>query len=320
MLQLHQIVFLLIPVRAQRYKDKNMGNVSFAEAARQILEQARKPLTAEEITRIALEHEMISTTGKTPLATMCARLYVDIKNRGDKSKFVKVNRGKFGLREWYIASAKGARPLRPFTFRGAAYEVLASENRPLRTEEITTVALRKGLLRTAGKTPTATMGAQLYTDIKTLGDKSIFVQLGKNKFGLREWGLEVLKDEIDRSESERIFPVSAKKRSIVGDPINFEGLIYGPLNENGVIFLFSKIHDKLGINIEAIQASFPDAKGRRKTKKGWEDVWIEFELRSSHFKAHNHDPKECDIIVCWENDWKDCPLTVIELKSEIQRL
>ncbi len=54
--------------------------------------------------------------------------------------------------------------------------------------------------------------------------------------------------------------------------------------------------------------------------KGWVDVWIEFEFRSSHFKLHNHDPKECDIIVCWEHDWKDCPLEVIELKKEIEKL
>lgn len=113
--------------------------------------------------------------------------------------------------------------------------------------------------------------------------------------------------------------IQYEKSFLVGDPINFEGLMYGPLNESGVIFLFSKIHDKLNppISIEAVQAAYPDAKGRRKTRKGWEDVWIEFEYKSSYFKVHKHDPKECDIIVCWEHDWKDCPLEIIELKSII---
>jgi hypothetical protein len=161
------------------------------------------------------------------------------------------------------------------------------------------------------------MAAQLYVDIKKYGTKSLFLQLGKNRFGLRGWGIEVLKDEIDQQEREKEEIISKKRRSIVGEPINFEGLIYGPLNENGVIFLFSKLHDKLGINIEAIQASYPDAKGRRKIGKGkgWEDIWIEFEYKSSQFKAHKHDPKECDIIICWEHDWKDCPIEVIELKK-----
>lgn len=297
-----------------------MDNISFAEAAYQILKQAVKPLTADEITSIALEQGMVSTTGKTPSATMSARLYVDIKTRGDKSRFVKVNRGKFALREWYVTPATGAPAFRPLTFKGAAYDVLVSENRPLRTEEITDMALKRGLLKTAGKTPSATMGAQLYTDIKTHRDKSAFVQLGKNRFALRKWGLEVIEDEIEKAESEKVLPTGERKRSIVGDPINFEGLIYGPLNENGVIFLFSKIHDKLGINIEAIQPSFPDAKGRRKARRGWEDIWIEFEFRSSLFKIHNHDPKECDVIVCWEHDWKDCPVEVIELRKEIEKL
>jgi hypothetical protein len=30
--------------------------------------------------------------------------------------------------------------------------------------------------------------------------------------------------------------------------------------------------------------------------------------------------KECDIIVCWENDWQECPIEVIELKSVIEKL
>jgi len=297
-----------------------MGTTSFIDAAYQILKQADKPLRSGEITSIALTQGLISTLGKTPSATMSAQLYVDIKKKGDGSRFVKADRGKFGLKEWSTAPVTTGSPFGPLSFKDAAYRVLKTENRPLPIEDITAIALKNAVLRTAGKTPTATMGAQLYVDIKTQQDRSPFVQLGKNRFGLREWGLEVIKDEIEKAESEKVLPVSERKRSIVGDPINFWGLIYGPLNENGVIFLFSKIHDKLGINIEAIQASFPDAKGRRKIARGWEDVWIEFEFKSSHFKAHNHDPRECDIIVCWENDWKDCPLEVIELRSEVSKL
>jgi DNA-directed RNA polymerase delta subunit len=297
-----------------------MTALSFADAAFEILKKQGRPLSADEISSAALSEGLVSTSGKTPSATMSARLYMDIKRKGGDSRFVKVERGKFGLKEWVTSPAAIASSFRPLSFKDAAYKVLKVENRPLPTEDITNIALKKGLLKTTGKTPGATMGAQLYTDIKTLQNRSAFVQLGKNRFGLREWGLEVIKDEIEKAEGEKVIPVSERKRSIVGDPINFEGLIYGPLNENGVIFLFSKIHDKLGINIEAVQASFPDAKGRRKTAKGWEDVWIEFEVSSSQFKRHNHDPKECDIIVCWEHDWKDCPLEVIELRSEIEKL
>ena len=37
---------------------------------------------------------------------------------------------------------------------------------------------------------------------------------------------------------------------------------------------------------------------------------------------HKEVVDKCDIIVCWEHDWKDCPPTieVIELKSMIEQL
>lgn len=194
------------------------------------------------------------------------------------------------------------------SFKEAAYEILKNEQRPLAPDEIASKALHHKLINTSGKTPERSMGAQLYVDIRD-NQNSPFVQLGKNRFGLREWDISVIQEEIKKTEKEKE-EIPTLKRSIVGDPINFKGLIYSPLNESGVIFLFGKIQDTLGINIETIQASYPDAKGRRKTSKGWEDIWIEFEYRSSQFKLHNHDPRDCDLIVCWEHDWKECPLEV----------
>jgi len=108
------------------------------------------------------------------------------------------------------------------------------------------------------------------------------------------------------------------EKSLVGDLIKFRGLVYAPINENGVIFLFGKVAEDLNMYVEEIKPGYPDCIGRRFTGKGWERVAIEFEFKSSNFKLHKHDPKECDIIICWENDWKECPVEVIELKTEIQ--
>jgi hypothetical protein len=110
------------------------------------------------------------------------------------------------------------------------------------------------------------------------------------------------------------------EKSVVGDLINFRGLVYAPLNENGVILLFGKVMHDLNMYIEEIKPGFPDCIARRFVGKGWERVSIEFEYTSSNFKAHGHDPEQCDIVVCWEHDWSNCPLEVIELKSEIQTL
>jgi hypothetical protein len=110
------------------------------------------------------------------------------------------------------------------------------------------------------------------------------------------------------------------EKSIVGDLINFRGLVYAPLNENGVIFLFGKVADDLNMYIEEIKPGFPDCIGRRFIGKGWERVAIEFEYQSQNFKQHGHDHKKCDIIICWEHNWDNCPIEVIELKSEIQSM
>lgn len=48
------------------------------------------------------------------------------------------------------------------TFVSAAIEVLRRSGRPMAVHEITTEAIRAGLLTTQGKTPAATMTAQLY--------------------------------------------------------------------------------------------------------------------------------------------------------------
>lgn len=109
------------------------------------------------------------------------------------------------------------------------------------------------------------------------------------------------------------------EKSIVGSLINFRGLVYAPINENGVIFLFGKVVEDFNMYIEEIKPGFPDCIARRFVGKGWERVRIEFEYQSKNFFQHGHDKNDCDIIVCWEHNWEDCPLEVIELKSEIQR-
>jgi hypothetical protein len=49
--------------------------MTFLEAAEEVLRSAKRPLSAREITDIALAAGLITTHGKTPEATMTARLY-----------------------------------------------------------------------------------------------------------------------------------------------------------------------------------------------------------------------------------------------------
>jgi hypothetical protein len=107
------------------------------------------------------------------------------------------------------------------------------------------------------------------------------------------------------------------RRNIVGDLIKFRGLVYGPVNEMGVVALFGKLSEEMGFIIEEVRAEFPDCVARRKVDRGWERVAIEFEYKSSAFRRHRHDPDACDLIVCWEHDWETCPVPVLALKPYV---
>jgi restriction endonuclease Mrr len=72
--------------------------MSFKDAAVEILRKANEPLSAIEIASRATQEGLIQTEGKTPEATMAAQLYVDI-NKNKDSRFKKVGRGRFSLRE-----------------------------------------------------------------------------------------------------------------------------------------------------------------------------------------------------------------------------
>lgn len=93
-------------------------------------------------------------------------------------------------------------------------------------------------------------------------------------------------------------------------------LQYAPKNELGVVFLFASVARRLQFRIEEIRPAFPDCIAYRHAGESQKRVRIEFEFKSSSFKAHRHKVRECDCIVCWQHDWPDVPerIEVIELK------
>lgn len=92
---------------------------------------------------------------------------------------------------------------------------------------------------------------------------------------------------------------------------------YAPENEQGVIFLFADLaRSRWGMRVESIQAGFPDCVAYQRGKRRR----IEFELKSSNFRLHRHNPKQCDILVCWIDDWIGAPpgLEILELRREFR--
>jgi hypothetical protein len=105
-------------------------------------------------------------------------------------------------------------------------------------------------------------------------------------------------------------------RPVYGAPFLRTALTFAPVNEMGVVYLFGAMAEKLGFIVTWIGTQYPDVEAFREVAPGrWQRVRIEIEFLSRNFLQHFHDPKECDLIVCWENNWPDCPLEVIALKD-----
>ena len=104
-------------------------------------------------------------------------------------------------------------------------------------------------------------------------------------------------------------------RPLLGPPMQRTCMTYEPVNEMGVIMLFSMWADRLGFVIEFAQAKFPDCKAKMEVEPGrWQDVNVEFEMYSANFKEHQHDAKRCDLIICWKHNWPECPEEIMVLE------
>jgi len=113
-----------------------------------------------------------------------------------------------------------------------------------------------------------------------------------------------------------------KDRPLLGAPMSLPAMAYEPVNEMGVMVLFSMLAQQLGFVIEAVQSGFPDCEAKIEVEPGrWQHFRIEFEYESLQFKKHGHDPAKCDLIVCWRHNWKNCPpnIQVLELSKLVGR-
>ena len=105
---------------------------------------------------------------------------------------------------------------------------------------------------------------------------------------------------------------------IYGTPLLTSSLSCAPTNELGVVFLFGAVARQMGFVVTRLQQEFPDCEALRQVEPGrWQRVQIEFEFASHNFLLHQHRAEECDLIVCWEHNWAECPLEVVELKGAV---
>jgi hypothetical protein len=117
------------------------------------------------------------------------------------------------------------------------------------------------------------------------------------------------------------WPLALLNRPAYGTPMWPGPMAHSPANELGVVFLFGAMAERMGFVVHRLQAEFPDCEAIRQVGEDkWQKVRIEFEYESRNFLKHMHAASECDLIVCWRNNWPECPLEVVELKREIARI
>jgi HB1, ASXL, restriction endonuclease HTH domain/PD-(D/E)XK endonuclease len=74
---------------------------SFKRAAVKVLRDSNEPLHYKEITKHALEEALVETSGATPERTMNTQITGDMKRRGKKSAFIRVQAGVYSLNPDY---------------------------------------------------------------------------------------------------------------------------------------------------------------------------------------------------------------------------
>jgi hypothetical protein len=95
-------------------------------------------------------------------------------------------------------------------------------------------------------------------------------------------------------------------------------LMHEPINEMCVVFLFGTVASRLGFMVTLVQAEFPDCEAFVEVAPGrLQRLKIEFENENRNFLKHGHDPKGCDLIVCWKHNWPECPVEVLALREVI---
>ena len=220
------------------------------EATIEILRKAKEPLHAKEIAGRILAEGLWKTSGKTPQATVSAILYSDIQKKGDQSLFCKVAPQVFVLREMGNTNARSGTPLSivksdienaktkssDLSFTDSAQRVLEEmgDSKPMHYREITAKAIEKGWLVTGGKTPEATMYAQIITEIKRhqkRGKHPRFVQHGRGYVGLTRWMSHGLVFQIEQHNQQVL--KSLMNRLLAMTPVAFEELISQLLAEMG---------------------------------------------------------------------------------------
>lgn len=123
-------------------------------------------------------------------------------------------------------------PAATLSFKKAAEKILAAADAPLTPKEIVERALEAGLIETDGATPDATMGAQLYVDLRE-NPKTPFKKVGRGKFTLRSVQASASSAEVIIDSQNQLVREGLRSRLLAMEPAQFEVLVAELLEKLG---------------------------------------------------------------------------------------
>ena len=204
----------------------------------------------KELAAALIQRGMWQSQGKTPDATVGARIYEDIKKHGNQSRFIKAAEGLFALNpnvkiELSDSGEKAGKAVKrkqpeksagSYSFSDCAEKVLLhfSGNAPMHYRDITSKALELGWLKTEGLTPEASMYAQILTEIQRRekqGKIPRFEKLGNGMVGLTIWKSTGLERHIDSFNDKQRKVLMERMMQL--NPQDFEELITTLLSKMG---------------------------------------------------------------------------------------
>ncbi len=261
------------------------------DAAAAVLAEANGPLHYGEITERILARGLWLSEGKTPEATVNARLAVDLRSQGTASRFVRVGRGRFALNlqrdqgsdrrtSSPTAVTGGGGRSSSASFTDAAEQILVEspDRRPLHYAAITEQALERGLIHTEGRTPSATMYSQILTDIRrreTRGESPRFVQHGRGMVGLAAWQPVEVAGLVEKKNREVRQALLERARS--ASATGFERLV-------------GELLSAMGWDIEVTRASNDGGVDLRGTLVVGDTVRIRMAVQAKRWKANVQAP------------------------------
>jgi hypothetical protein len=129
------------------------------------------------------------------------------------------------------------------TFKEIAFQILQEADKSLHSKEITAIALKRGWLKTAGKTPEATMNAQLIVDINDKKQDSRFIKVAPSVFALNP---HLAQENIALADETKKHKVSSKQKGDIAEARIAELItLYGDTN----LSCYKPISDDDGIDL-----------------------------------------------------------------------